>query len=83
MTQVSVTEFRNKLAEYLERAEKGEDIVIERHGKGRVRLSGFEPQKPLMTALEVFLAAPKLEDDELELFERDKTPVGLRSVFDE
>jgi antitoxin (DNA-binding transcriptional repressor) of toxin-antitoxin stability system len=29
MTQVSVTEFRNKLAEYLERAEKVEEIVFE------------------------------------------------------
>ena len=79
MTQVSVTEFRNKLAEYLERAEKGEDIVIERHGKGRVRLSGFEPQKPRMTALEVFLAAPPL--DEI-LLERDRTPYVPRPIFD-
>lgn len=42
MTHYSIAEFKNKLSKLLERAEKGEDIVITRHGKPVVRISGFD-----------------------------------------
>jgi prevent-host-death family protein len=40
MTRYSIAEFKNKLSALLERAEKGEDIVITRHGKPVVKLLG-------------------------------------------
>jgi prevent-host-death family protein len=39
--QYSIAEFRGKLSKLVKRAEKGEDIVITRHGKPVVKLGGF------------------------------------------
>jgi prevent-host-death family protein len=41
MTRYSIAEFKNKLSALVERAEKGEDIVITRHGKPVVKLLGM------------------------------------------
>lgn len=38
MTRVATTEFREKLAYFLDLAARGEPIVIERHGKPSVQL---------------------------------------------
>jgi antitoxin (DNA-binding transcriptional repressor) of toxin-antitoxin stability system len=41
MSQHSVAEARNKLTELIARAEKGEEIVITRHGKPVVKISAL------------------------------------------
>ena len=41
--QHGVAEAKNKLSELIERAEHGEEIVITRHGKPVVKLSGMPP----------------------------------------
>jgi prevent-host-death family protein len=45
MTQYSIAEFKNKLSELVERAEKGEEIVITRHGKPVAKIGGFIPKQ--------------------------------------
>jgi prevent-host-death family protein len=42
MSRHSVSEAKNKLTELIARAEKGEEIVITRHGKPVVKISTFE-----------------------------------------
>jgi prevent-host-death family protein len=44
MSAHSVVETKNQLSELIERAEKGEDIVITRHGHPVARLSAITPK---------------------------------------
>jgi prevent-host-death family protein len=44
MSSHSVAETRNQLSELIDRAERGEDIVITRHGNPVARLSGIAPK---------------------------------------
>ncbi len=43
--EVSIFEARNKLSELVKRAEKGEEVVISRHGRAVVRLTALPPAK--------------------------------------
>ncbi|HEX7782848.1 MAG TPA: type II toxin-antitoxin system prevent-host-death family antitoxin [Sphingobium sp.] len=50
MRHVAVSEFKDKASELIAAAERGEEIVITRHGKPVVQLSsvsrqGFDPEK--------------------------------------
>ena len=51
MAQHSIAETKDKLSELIGRAEKGEDIVITRHGKPVAKISGFDakPAPKLIT----------------------------------
>jgi prevent-host-death family protein len=42
MSQHSIAETKDKLSELIGRAEKGEDIVITRHGKPVAKISGLD-----------------------------------------
>jgi prevent-host-death family protein len=51
MSKHSVAEAKNKLTELIARAEKGEEIIITRHGQPVVKISGLAPlPKGLTTA---------------------------------
>ena len=45
--QYSIAEFRGKLSKLVKRAEKGEEIVITRHGKPVVKIGGVAPAASL------------------------------------
>ena len=45
MSQHSIAETKDKLSELIGRAEKGEDIVITRHGKPVAKISGFDAKR--------------------------------------
>jgi prevent-host-death family protein len=44
MRHVAVSEFKDKASELIAAAERGEDIVITRHGRPVVQLSSINPQ---------------------------------------
>ncbi len=51
MTQHSVAETKNNLSELIGRAEKGEEIIITRHGRPVARISALAPlPQPLTDA---------------------------------
>lgn len=58
--EVSVRELKNRLSEYLRRAQAGEEIVVTSRGKPVGRLLGprREPADPEAEALERLLAQP-------------------------
>lgn len=43
MTEHSVAEAKNKLSDLIARAEKGEEVVITRHGRPVARINAVEP----------------------------------------
>ncbi len=45
MTTMNIAEAKSKLSELVARAEAGEEVVIARNGKPRVRLQPVEPAK--------------------------------------
>jgi prevent-host-death family protein len=49
MSQHSIAEVKNKLSELVERAEKGEEIVITRHGRAVAALTPVAKQPRPMT----------------------------------
>lgn len=49
MSQHSVAETKNQLSELIDRAEKGEDIVITRHGHPVARISAVAPAPKRIT----------------------------------
>lgn len=72
MTQVNVAEAKAKLSDLLERAVAGEDIVIARNGRPRVRLVPVlvrtEPRKPGALKGQIWMA-PDFDDDLTDTFE--------------
>jgi prevent-host-death family protein len=50
MSEHSVAETKNKLSELIDRAEKGEDIVVTRHGTPVVRITPIVRTKPFQPA---------------------------------
>jgi prevent-host-death family protein len=46
-TEVGVRELHNRLSEYLEKVERGEDVVVTRRGKPIARLSKIDTPRPL------------------------------------
>jgi antitoxin (DNA-binding transcriptional repressor) of toxin-antitoxin stability system len=46
-SEVGVRELHNRLSEYLERVEKGSEVVVTRRGKRIARLSALNPDGPL------------------------------------
>jgi prevent-host-death family protein len=46
MTAYSVAEAKNKFSELIGRAEKGEEVVITRHGQPVIKLSAISPPPP-------------------------------------
>jgi prevent-host-death family protein len=50
MSEHSVAETKNKLSELIDRAEKGEDVVITRHGQPVARITRICPKPRQMTA---------------------------------
>lgn len=71
-TQVNLYEAKAKLSDLVERAANGEDIVIARSGRPRVRLVAVqersEPRRPGRWPGETVLA-PGWDDDVTDLFE--------------
>jgi prevent-host-death family protein len=49
MSSHSIAETKDKLSELIDRAEKGEDVVITRHGRPVVRLAPVSPTARRMT----------------------------------
>ncbi|WP_293905708.1 type II toxin-antitoxin system prevent-host-death family antitoxin [Phenylobacterium sp.] len=49
MTRHSVVEAKNSLSDLIDRAMKGEDVVITRHGIAVVELKAVQPPPKLMT----------------------------------
>ncbi|HEX3810166.1 MAG TPA: type II toxin-antitoxin system prevent-host-death family antitoxin [Rhizomicrobium sp.] len=48
MSQHSVAETKNSLSELIDRAEKGEEIIVTRHGKPVAKITGLKPApKPI------------------------------------
>jgi antitoxin (DNA-binding transcriptional repressor) of toxin-antitoxin stability system len=61
MTKHSVAEAKNKLPELIDRAMKGEDIVITRHGHPVVELKALKVQPKVLTDTELdWLAARRV-----------------------
>jgi prevent-host-death family protein len=46
-SEVGVRELHNRLSEYLEKVEKGGDVVVTRRGKRIARLSALDAEGPL------------------------------------
>lgn len=53
MSKHSVAEAKNKLPELIARAERGEEIIITRHGREVARISALEPPLPKPAAQEM------------------------------
>ncbi len=72
MTQVNVAEAKAKLSDLVERAAAGEDIVIAKNGRPRVRLVPVpvrtEPRKPGALKGQIWFG-PDFDDDLTEMFE--------------
>jgi len=49
MTAYSVADAKNKLSELISRAEKGEDVIVTRHGQPVVRISALAPKPRVVT----------------------------------
>ncbi len=47
VSEVGVRELHDRLSEYLERVEKGTEVVVTRRGKRIARLSGIAPGDPV------------------------------------
>jgi prevent-host-death family protein len=46
-SQVGVRELHDRLSEYLERVERGGEVVVTRRGRPIARISGLEGERPL------------------------------------
>ena len=74
MQTVSVAEVKAKLAEYGERAARGEEIVVTRYGKPFYRLVAVQPERyryansGVVDCDDAQLTAPPFTDEELESF---------------
>ncbi len=58
--EVSIRELKNRLSEYLKRAQAGEDVVITSHGRAVARLTPLPPDtghRPTLAELERRLRA--------------------------
>lgn len=53
MSKHSVAEAKNKLSELIARAERGEEIVITRHGREVVKITALEPLRGPVTDAEL------------------------------
>ena len=53
MSQHSVAETKNQLSELIDRAEKGEEIIITRHGRPVARISGLKPAPRRVTQADI------------------------------
>lgn len=61
MTDYSVAEAKAKLSELIDRAEKGEGVVITRHGKPVVEFRSVQPQPGPITQSDIdWLAARRV-----------------------
>ena len=47
MKTVPASDLRENIAEYLRRVERGQEIIIERHGKAIAKLSPLEPKRAI------------------------------------
>jgi antitoxin (DNA-binding transcriptional repressor) of toxin-antitoxin stability system len=63
MIQISTSELRERISEYLSLVEHGEEITIERHGKPIARLTKpitpVTPETPVMQTLRELLERPR------------------------
>jgi antitoxin (DNA-binding transcriptional repressor) of toxin-antitoxin stability system len=69
--RVSEEEVREHLSEYLDRAERGEEIVVTRNGRPVVELRRVLPGLTGAEFLEMWRNAPHLSPEEAEAFARD------------
>jgi prevent-host-death family protein len=75
MLHVNLANAKSRLSELVDRVEKGEEIVITRHGRPVARLSALErPKKPIPSMAEFRARMPKLKESLSE---------SLRKVRDE
>ena len=75
MLNVNLADAKSRLSELVDRVEKGEEIVITRHGRPVARLSALErPKKPIPSIAEFRARMPKLKESLSE---------SLRKVRDE
>jgi prevent-host-death family protein len=75
MLNVNLADAKSRLSELVDRVEKGEEIVITRHGRPVARLSALErPKKPIPSMAEFRARMPKLKESLSE---------SLRKVRDE
>ena len=90
MIRVQVQEAKAKLSEMLERAIRGENIIITKHGKDTAVIMGMEsfgqlcPQ-PEISAWQALQADDDLLDNEEveRLFARDSRPITAKITFEE
>ncbi len=65
MKTVPASDLRENISEYLRRVERGQEIIIERHGKAIAKLSPLEPkraakaQSPVMERIRSLLERPQ------------------------
>ena len=72
---IKLADAKTRLSELVDRVEKGEEIVITRHGRPVARLSALErPKKPIPSMAEFRARMPKLKEPLSE---------SLRKVRDE
>jgi prevent-host-death family protein len=75
MLNVNLADAKSRLSELVDRVEKGEEIIITRHGRPVARLSALErPKKPIPSMAEFRARMPKLKESLSE---------SLRKVRDE
>lgn len=75
MLNVNLADAKSRLSELVDRVEKGEEIVITRHGRPVARLLALErPKKPIPSMAEFRARMPKLKESLSE---------SLRKVRDE
>ena len=75
MATYGVAEAKNNFTHLLDRVEKGETIVITRHGKAVAELRSRSADRPLPTQAERLAAL-----DRLEKLRAKQTPTGQTSV---
>jgi prevent-host-death family protein len=62
MIQISTSELRERISDYLSLVEHGEEITIERHGKPIARITrpiAATPETPIMQTLRQLLERPR------------------------
>jgi antitoxin (DNA-binding transcriptional repressor) of toxin-antitoxin stability system len=76
MIQISTSELRERISDYLSLVEHGEEITIERHGKPIARLTKpitpTTPETPIMQTLRELLERPRPNQTNQSLYGQAK-----------
>ncbi len=84
MIQISTSELRQRIADYLSLVEHGEEITIERHGKPIARLTRpvapARPETPIMQTLRQLLERPRPNPTSQSLYGQAKPSAAAQDL---